>query len=115
MPVRAARVLLLTAVLAVAPALPAADADTLALLAARSAETRQLLATMDNLIAELDQFATQQLHLADHAPDADARARYETLYGETQARIDDLQAQRTQIAQLLKELDTRLEQLRHEP
>lgn len=114
MPVRAARILLLGA-LAVAPALWAADDETVALLAARSAETRQLLATMDSLIAELSQFADYQLHLADSAPDATARARYEALYGETQARIDELQAQRGQIGQLLTELDARMEQLRHAP
>lgn len=83
------------------------------LIQARIKELKELMASMDNLRANLAKMAEKALNDADLAPTLTERRRYEQLYTETNTRIGELQTTRAEIARLLGELETRLETLRN--
>lgn len=106
--------LLVWAVLLISFACPAQEptsTDATAELTAmreRFGEARQLLDVLDATIAKLSRLAEDSLDRADNAKDYDERARYESLYAETGARIGELQLQRDKIEELLTELEAKL-------
>ena len=91
----------------------ALDKADVAALAERIDETKHLLGVMDTMIAQLTEIAQSALDHADSAATVEERSNYESLYSETSARLGELQVQRDEIDQLLKQLAHRLEPLQH--
>ena len=67
-----------------------------------------LLASIDQLIANLTQTAQGALANADAARNVDERARYEELYSQASRRLAELQDQRSKIVQLIVQIRTKL-------
>jgi len=76
-------------------------------------QVKQLLVAIDKLIANLTKVAEKAIDDADVATDANDRLRYEQLYAETSARLNELQTKRDRIAELLEELEAKLEDIQH--
>jgi hypothetical protein len=67
-----------------------------------------MLASLDELIAQVTQTAKTHLEAADVAPTSEERARYEALYTQTSASLAELQAQRDRLAQLMAQVREKL-------
>lgn len=87
----------------------ALSTDQIQVLQSRVEELKALSSTLDALITQLTKTAENALDNADSAPNFDDRSRYEQLYRETSQRIGELQTQKTQLDQLVAELQTKLE------